>query len=202
MKAILIAITPKWVELILRGLKTVEIRKRIPHINGPFKVYIYVTRGKFDITFCDDLSAASVILTNNARGKVVGEFICDKTDIVRNEEYGEIGFVAGGVEEDMWTSYAKELIEKSCVPLGELNSYLKYDYGYFMHISDLKVYDTPKELNEFEFLCKNGKTDYNTDIYCRGCRYAFQGTVSGEVYCDRTVVTAPQSWFYVRDLAA
>lgn len=184
MKAILIAIQPKWIELILRGLKTVEIRKRIPHINGPFKVYIYVTSGKFDITLCDDLSADSVILTNKARGKVVGEFICDKTII-----YGECAF----------ESVAKG---GSCLTESEARAYGKEDFLYGLHISKLTVYDQPKELKEFEFLCKNGKTDHKTDIFCRGCHYAFKGNTSDEVYCDRTVLTAPQGWFYVRDLAA
>ena len=202
MKAILIAIQPKWVELILRGLKTVEVRKTFPHIKGPFKVYIYVTKGRFDITFCKDLNSASAVLTNKARGKVVGEFICNNVDTVRNEEYGDIGFVAGAVEEERWTSYAKELIKKSCVPLNELNGYLKYDYGYFLHISNVKVYDQPKELQEFSYCCPKNKQDFNADSNCRGCRYAFKGTTSGEVYCDRTVLTAPQSWFYVGDLAA
>lgn len=82
-----------------------------------------------------------------------------------------------------------------------LDSQLKDIQKKQRQVNDITVYEQPKELNEFEFLCKNGKTDYNTDIYCKGCRYAYQGTSTKEVYCDRTVLTAPQSWFYVRDLA-
>ena len=40
-KAVLISIQPKWCELILRGKKTIEVRKNRPKLETPFKVYIY-----------------------------------------------------------------------------------------------------------------------------------------------------------------
>lgn len=39
MKAVLIAINPKWVELILRGIKTIEVRKTFPNLDEP-NVYL------------------------------------------------------------------------------------------------------------------------------------------------------------------
>lgn len=46
MKAIMISIQPQWVEKILNGEKTIEIRKTMPKCELPCKVYIYCTKPK------------------------------------------------------------------------------------------------------------------------------------------------------------
>ena len=43
-KAVLMSLNPKWVELILQGLKEREVRKRAPLLRQPFKVYLYCTK--------------------------------------------------------------------------------------------------------------------------------------------------------------
>ena len=43
-KKILISIQPQWVEKILNGEKTIEIRKTMPKCELPVKVYIYCTK--------------------------------------------------------------------------------------------------------------------------------------------------------------
>lgn len=47
-KAVLLSIRPEWCDLIVRGKKTMEVRKNYPkHLYGkgkPFKVYIYCTK--------------------------------------------------------------------------------------------------------------------------------------------------------------
>lgn len=60
--AVLISIKPKWVNLILSGKKTIEIRKTIPKLAPPFTCYIY----------------------ESGTGCVVGEFVCDKTEYYLN----------------------------------------------------------------------------------------------------------------------
>lgn len=45
-KAVLISIRPEWVEKILNGEKTLEVRKNRPNMETPFKVYIYCTNQK------------------------------------------------------------------------------------------------------------------------------------------------------------
>lgn len=45
-KAVLMSLNPKWLELILKGLKTKEVRKRAPLLQTPFKVYLYCTMGE------------------------------------------------------------------------------------------------------------------------------------------------------------
>jgi len=70
-KAILISIRPKWCMKIFERQKTVEIRKRAPQIEPPFKCYIYCTKATMD--------DKTQLLVNGdiGNGKVIGEFICD-----------------------------------------------------------------------------------------------------------------------------
>ena len=43
-KAVMMSLKPKWIELILNGAKTKEVRKRRPLLRQPFKVYLYCTK--------------------------------------------------------------------------------------------------------------------------------------------------------------
>ena len=43
-KPVLMSLHPKWIELILQGKKTREVRKRAPLQRMPFKVYLYCTK--------------------------------------------------------------------------------------------------------------------------------------------------------------
>lgn len=43
-KAVLMSLNPKWVKLILLGVKKREVRKRAPLLRQPFKVYLYCTK--------------------------------------------------------------------------------------------------------------------------------------------------------------
>lgn len=126
-KGILISIKPRWCELIASGIKTIEVRKTKPRIDTPFRCYIYETKTK------DYYS----VFHETTMGKVVGEFVCE--DILEFEEnlYGE------------FSMYDDEL-QNTCLTQFEL---VKYSGGktvlYGWEISDLKIYDKPKELSEF-----------------------------------------------------
>ena len=129
MKAVLISIQPKWCELIASGKKTVEVRKTKPKLETPFKCYIYCTKGKpiFEQSaFCDDIS----------NGKVVGEFICNSIISHCEMANADIAEYQGCIKRERLFEYAngKEL------------------YGW--HITDLVIYDKPKELSEFMGLRK------------------------------------------------
>ena len=71
---------------------------------------------------------------------------------------------------------------------------------YKWHISNLKIYDTPKELNEFwfppELYCEKER--------CGGCPYDQVADVNGEYSFDcewkRPLTRPPQSWCYVEEL--
>ena len=69
MKSVLISIQPKWVEKIVNREKTIEVRKSRPKIETPFTCYIYCTYGQENENYM-----------LGKRGKVIGEFVCDKVD--------------------------------------------------------------------------------------------------------------------------
>lgn len=173
MKSVLISIQPKRCELIARGQKTVEVRKTAPKLQMPFKCYIYDTKGTFDITLCPDLNARSVKVADKGRGKIISEFVCDKVDVnypilVPNTDIA--------LYNDEWVLGAKTA--DACLTLKEIAEYGKGKPVYGWHISDLKIYDKPKELGE---LCKP------------------RGTII-RAFDSQFITRPPQSWFYVEEL--
>ena len=129
MKSVLISIQPKWVEKIANGEKTIEVRKSIPKLERPFKVYIYCTIG-------NGVKGDYLVPSNIQCGKVIGEFICR-------------GVMDGG---------SKLLPKQSCLTLEEIFDYAKGKRVYGWRIADLKIYDKPKELSEFWTVkCTNKK---------------------------------------------
>ena len=187
MKSVLISIQPKWCELIASGKKTVEVRKTKPKLETPFKVYIYCTNGKPLIK-----TAANSCFVDNAyiegenlyglyekiNGKVIGEFVCDKVVEFENSFF-EPAF--------------EETADLSCLDFEGLALYLgEKDYGYGWHISDLVIYDKPKELEEFK---KYNRTEDD-------CKYSHLGYAIPKCeYCHGCQLTRPpQSWFFVEEL--
>ena len=167
MKSVLISIQPKWCELIASGKKTVEVRKTRPKTNLPFKVYIYCTKDeplyesgeKFYIPAANDFG----------NGKVVGEFVCDCIE--------EIGFSPYNHGE--YVCIEDSFIQQSCLPFDKMFAYLGEEYGYGWHISDLKIYDKPKELGKFRY--------YNVSVKIE----------NGVVLPTHKIKRPPQSWCYV-----
>lgn len=194
MKAVMLSIQPKWCELIASGRKTIEVRKTRPQLKMPFKCYIYCTKDAKRHYYIDEYGDRKLELIPT---KVIGEFVCDRLFTIRDENYGESGFIAGGVSEEQWSTFAVELLKNACLTVSDAKSYLQREHGLCWHISALKIYDTPKELSEFLYPCKQGFSKVSEE--CKGCRYAFKGTTSGEIYCDRTVLRPFQSWGYVEE---
>ena len=83
MKSILMSIQPKWVEKIINGEKTIEVRKTAPK-EVPFKVYVYCTKEKFRYTKEEIYANVNYDWADyyKLKGKVVAEFICDKVDTI------------------------------------------------------------------------------------------------------------------------
>lgn len=169
MKAILMSIQPKWVKKIVNGEKTIEVRKTRPKIETPFKVYIYCTKGK------------EVLVTDKVVSwtkEVIGEFVCDSI-----EEFQIKG--ALGVRFKRFTA-----LYETCLKVKEMRDYAGNSpilYGW--HISELKIYDKPKELFEFRKPCPiNIKNCPRCKLYSRH---------SGQ--CANIVIRPPQ-WCYVEEL--
>ena len=146
MKSVLISIHPKWVEKIANGQKTIEVRKTAPK-QVPFKCYIYCTKTRDNEIYkrykVDDIKS----------GKVIGEFVCDKVFLLHPYIYD--GGSADRVRRKFiqtfeGSSKENEILAATCLTQDEMFDYIGAgNYGYGWHISDLKIYDKPKELSEF-----------------------------------------------------
>lgn len=162
MKAIMLSIQPKYCELIASGKKTVEVRKTRPKIETPFKCYIYETKKKIN-PWC------------NGKGKVIGEFVCDYI--------GTVGWTSNPNKKD-WKDWFNE---ETCLTDRETYEYTKGDKFYEWHISDLKIYDKPKELSEFKHYKKFDWWDY--------------GHHTNKPQWELRSLTRPfQSWGYVEEI--
>lgn len=192
-KAVLISIQPKWCELIASGKKTVEVRKTKPKLDTPFKCYIYCTndfsnhatksrRNKFWVGEpINDVLKGRYI----GNGKVIGEFLCDRI------------FPISVYYDNPNCKLALKEFPYVCLTDKQIIDYLgNGKKGYGWHISDLKIYDTPKELGDFQ---KYGALSYDDWLYC-----IYNGTPTS-VYEDYLkpfkVIHAPQSWCYVEELS-
>ena len=189
-KAVLISIRPKWVEKIASGEKTIEVRKNRPKLDTPFKCYIYCTnRRPFlwirDAVWRERWMGGPISFLVNAKkcggmnignGKVIGEFTCDRIDRLApaDEPYGiyDIG---------------DDYVLQTCLENGAL-----WDYGhgtplYGWHISDLLIYDQPRELSEFQ-------RAIDPCVFCME-RIARECTDCKKLGGD--IKRPPQSWCYV-----
>lgn len=171
MKSVLISIQPKWVEKICHEIgkekgkpiyeKVVEVRKTRPKLETPFKCYIYCTINKRgedvllvdtkgeNVQFGDYRNAFTCNVDGNVychicNGKVIGEFVCDKI-------YNLFPFGMGTGIELLDELVSPEMFcKESCLTEQEICDYIGEKDGYGWHISDLKIYDKPKELSEFK----------------------------------------------------
>lgn len=147
MKSVLISIQPKWCDKIASGEKTIEVRKTAPKCEVPFKAYIYCTKEKKQ----DDIIWAGVCGDRGKwNGRVIGEFICDKVDEY-NFHNGLTEFNSMGLTSRIYGSYLifADDYKSMCLSYDEVKNYGKGKTLYGWHISDLKIYDKPRNLSEF-----------------------------------------------------
>ena len=222
----MISIQPKWCKLIASGKKTVEVRKTRPKIDTPFKCYIYCTKPKEknDFGLCLDrgmsgkLKSIGLLYKQNYEtalnmgmdilsGKVIGEFVCDEFT------YIETGYDTNGHKHLYNTAFIEH---RMCIPDLELFEYLYQSRekcgGWAWHISDLVIYDKPKELSEFYVLdekaikeCKHRERVYvNPDsvngAWLKGSYICTKGEEDWCSKCKTKLLKRPfQSWGYVED---
>lgn len=210
-KAVMISIRPKWCEKIARGEKTVEVRKTRPKLETPFKCYIYCTQARERlITILKDgdenygeiyrgkpvfikTDEGSVCDMWGKRQKVIGEFVCDRIfpiDVYDN------GCIKDWNFECMW---------QACLPYEGIAAYIgREKRGYGWHISDLKIYDKPKDLSEFSPMCMYKNDDKSCQSRMIACSYQkYDYNPDGSinlVECGRTLERPPQSWCYVEEV--
>lgn len=173
MKSVLIAIRPQCVEKIANGEKTIEVRKTAPKCEVPFKAYIYCTIG-------NGVKGDYLVPSGIQCGKVIGEFICDKVE--RLEEHIEQG--------GLYYILSDTFNEQAQLDNWELHDYGKGKTLYGLHISDLKIYNNPRELSEFRKPC-------DRFLDCCTCRRLVRNEYMS---CDNKITRPPLSWCYVEDL--
>lgn len=181
-KAVMLSVRPKWCEKIANGEKTIEVRKTRPKMNTPFKCYIYCTLPKYP--------HEDFIATDYPRpqfyggGKVIGEFVCDCVTPLYNVCMDDWKRLAGGLH-----NIEKELVNQACLTEANLHTYAGGKNCFAWHISDLRIYDQPRELTAFRRACKNS-------WYCESCAMYREnnGTCGNE---SLQLKRAPQSWCYV-----
>lgn len=208
-KAVMISIRPKWCEKIVSGEKTTEVRKTRPNLDTPFKAYIYCTTGRPDLNIPisqerlmqDYLNTGSMKSLNcpHGNGKVIGEFICDRIYKLETQSPGGSYSVVG---EDKPTT--NRVARESCLGLADMHRYLQSKTGYGWHISELKIYDAPKELSEFSPMCMYKNDDKSCQSHMIACSYQkYDYNPDGSinlVECGRTLERPPQSWCYVEEV--
>lgn len=200
MKSVLISNRPKWCGKICHEIgkdengkpiyeKRIEVRKTAPK-EVPFKAYIYMTKKKpYMLTFAGN----GKMRVHN--GMVIGEFICDK--VYNIEPIFSFYDCYSGYDDSSDCSYFEdysidnERLKKTCLTQQDLCVYGNGNRLYGWHISNLKIYDKPKELSEFCIPCK---------VSCENCK----NPLYFECWCEekgkKIVTRPPQSWMYVEEI--
>ena len=148
MKAILMSIRPQWVEKILNGEKTIEVRKRFPKDYVGW-VYIYCTMNGGCIAKSKNKYVYYQKGYTTRSGKVVARFWCDK---VEDYVYGHKWSWENGAP--MWgadNSYEK-ILKDMCLTDDELKTYVDDLCFSAIHITKLEIFDKPKEIYEMKRL--------------------------------------------------
>lgn len=182
MKSVLISIQPKWCELIASGRKTVEIRKTKPKLDVPFKCYIYCTKDEPLYESGEKFWCKKAGEFGN--GKVIGEFVCDSLIWV----LAHPSIFAGH------PLFYKQAINDACLTQDEVEKYSGGKDVIGWHISDLQIYDTPKEMSEFKKAGFLTEEDWLAFLYPNThCHY--------EAWAKKfDIKKPPQSWCYVEEL--
>lgn len=198
MKSVLISIRPKWCELIASGEKTIEVRKTRPKLETPFKCYIYCTK---DAKNTDKLLVPTEYHFKG-NGKVIGEFVCDHVE--RLHAFLDIQlYTSTQGTINCISPYIDWFLRESLVSPEEIDEYAKgcgYIYGWY--ITDLKIYDVPKELKEFTAFCNESENR------CANCKhYLFDNDdLNGyrrwcDVFHRKPLTRPPKSWTYVEEIS-
>ena len=151
MTTIMKSVSPRICEKVANGDCTILVSKTAPK-EVPFKAYIYCTKEKKQ----DDIIWAGVCGDRGKwNGRVIGEFVCDKVFLLHPYTYDR---GSADLERRKFiqtfegSSKENEILAATCLTQDEMFDYIGAgNYGYGWHISDLKIYNKPKELSEFGF---------------------------------------------------
>jgi len=174
-KVIILSIQSQHAVNILKGFKTMELRKSVPKGFSGW-AYIYVTLKRpvlinknYISEFYEVLDTAVKEYKKSAyqdevlNGKVVARFWFDEYETIKERFNGD--------------EYIIEKLDELCLSDYEVKEYLGNKKGYAWHIKKLEIFDEPKELSDFIV----------------GLNYL--GDIIPPTY--KKLKKAPQSWQYV-----
>lgn len=186
MKSVLRSAKPYWIYLILTGKKKIEVGKDFPTSadwNKVVEMYCSKDKRSFNRIPKEDREWMRKYL-----GRVACQFVCD-----RIEEFHEWQLSPQGKFHEMEQKDLDNFLKASCLSYEEVCAYREnlpyYKPLYVWNISDLKIYDKPKELGEFRIYCE--------DRSCLKCKRRERKWYSFE--CSQ-LDSPPQSWCYVEEL--
>lgn len=178
---ILVSIKPYYYYLIAEEKKKIEVRKMALK-NLPQDIVFYMSK--------DEKSFAKIPKEFQEKyrkhfGKVGLAIVCDKITRYNCDKNFDEYFIAGYIGAYM-------PLKEMCLTNKDLIEYGKGRPLYGWHISDLKIYDKPKELREFNRPCSYAGLCFSCD------RTKF--TSKGDRVCEALITRPPQSWQYVEEL--
>lgn len=213
MKAVMKSVSPRICEKIANGDCTILVSKTAPKCEVPFKCYIYCTSAKpylykeanppFELFFDSELYKGKGYDDRLFSSKVIGEFVCDW--ITKITPSCDID----GCVNQYTHGYPAILGDNDCLSFNDMKAYLGNKKGYDWHISDLKIYDKPKQISDFLKPCPD---PYHYCTICKHCfkiippdeeEYAFYhgGHYDYcEEHCMNILRNPPKGWQYVEDL--
>lgn len=209
-KAVLFSIPPEQCCNIANGKQTVFVQIRNPRLKAPFKAYIYCPNSKPVLGRCIlDNSLKETPETDfdnynrdtlfRANGRVIGEFVCDKV-YFKNFHLQNVSTIT-----------LEDLSELSCLSVDYLTKYADGRNLYGFNITNLVIYDKPKNLREFHTVDKDAvrRCGHRHQSYCSAqCN---SGYIKNGFYCDKTadwctqcttkpITKTPAPWCYVEEL--
>lgn len=133
MKAIMLTIRLKWFYLTYKGIKTIEVRKSAPKdfVGDVFEV---VSKTNFEKDLME-IPENEREFFKQFKGKVGLKFTLNKVE--------EISYSNGIYMVWNYTTH------RACITEKEMVNYLNHKKGYAWHISNLVIFDKPRELGEF-----------------------------------------------------
>ena len=207
MKSVLISIQPYWVFLIVAKKmcwnisreKTIEVRKNYPIDKNWDKIAkIYCSKDKKSFS---KIPKEYQPLMEQFLGKVIGEFVCNKVDRMAHCGTCNRDVRLNLVDENLYCKVLdSEYLNKCQLSYFDIEKYSSRKDVYGWHISDLVIYDKPRELSEFYRKCEK--------MACEGCEHLkYQGVNSDEYDYDCEflggiipITRPPQSWCYVEEV--
>lgn len=190
MKSVLRSVKPYWIYLILTGKKTIEVGKNVPKSEDWNKVVeMYCSK---DMRSFNRIPEKDREWMRKYLGKVACRFVCDRID-----EFYEWQLSPQGKFQEAEQIDLDNFLKASCLTWEEVCAYRSnlpyYKPLYGWHISDLKIYDKPKELKDIATRC--------TVKSCIGCEHYDLGDYCNPPECRvegfKPITRPPQSWCYI-----